>query len=172
MLLQQELLDDLDLQPFAFGREAGGDVDERVDDVLALLELASALVGLDLALRLLGGGEVRGVPVILAIPLGGLGRALLAVLQRRMAAELGASLANGQPTKVFLSADPDRPTRAEQDGLGVPRSRFTLVPLAGETVLALASSRMPAAFSRAPMRCAASVQLPDDRVVLVSTSSL
>src|ERR1700712_4657132 len=31
----------------------------------------------------------------------------------------------GEPFEVFLSADPDRPKKAEQDGLGVPGSRFT-----------------------------------------------
>jgi len=34
-------------------------------------------------------------------------------------------LSHGAPFEVFLSADPDRPKRAEQDGLGVPGSRFT-----------------------------------------------
>ncbi len=34
-------------------------------------------------------------------------------------------LSHGAPYEVFLSADPDRPTKAEQDGLGVPGSRFT-----------------------------------------------
>jgi acetyl esterase/lipase len=35
VLLDQEFLDELHLHPFAFRREAGGDVDQRVDDVLA-----------------------------------------------------------------------------------------------------------------------------------------
>ena len=34
-------------------------------------------------------------------------------------------IAHGAPFEVFLSADADRPKKAEQDGLGVPRSRFT-----------------------------------------------
>ncbi|MEI7931682.1 MAG: molybdate ABC transporter substrate-binding protein [Alphaproteobacteria bacterium] len=34
-------------------------------------------------------------------------------------------ISRGAPYEVFLSADPDRPTKAEQDGLGVPKSRFT-----------------------------------------------
>ena len=34
-------------------------------------------------------------------------------------------LAHGAPYEVFLSADADRPKKAEQDGLGVPRTRFT-----------------------------------------------
>lgn len=34
-------------------------------------------------------------------------------------------MAHGAPFEVFLSADADRPKRAEQDGLGVPGSRFT-----------------------------------------------
>ena len=36
-----------------------------------------------------------------------------------------AQLSHGAPYEVFLSADPDRPAKAEQDGLGVPGSRFT-----------------------------------------------
>lgn len=39
--------------------------------------------------------------------------------------QIYTQLSRGAPYEVFLSADPDRPTRAEQDGLGVPRSRFT-----------------------------------------------
>jgi len=34
-------------------------------------------------------------------------------------------IANGAPFEVFLSADADRPAKAEQDGLAVPRTRFT-----------------------------------------------
>ncbi len=34
-------------------------------------------------------------------------------------------MAHGAPFEVFLSADADRPKRAEQDGLAVPGSRFT-----------------------------------------------
>ncbi len=34
-------------------------------------------------------------------------------------------MAHGAPFEVFLSADADRPKKAEQDGLGVPNSRFT-----------------------------------------------
>ncbi len=34
-------------------------------------------------------------------------------------------MAHGAPFEVFLSADADRPKKAEQDGLGVPGSRFT-----------------------------------------------
>ena len=36
-----------------------------------------------------------------------------------------AQMAHGAPYDVFLSADADRPKRAEQDGLGVAGSRFT-----------------------------------------------
>jgi molybdate transport system substrate-binding protein len=39
--------------------------------------------------------------------------------------QIYTQLSRGAPYEVFLSADPDRPTRAEQDGLGVPRTRFT-----------------------------------------------
>jgi molybdate transport system substrate-binding protein len=34
-------------------------------------------------------------------------------------------MTHGAPFEVFLSADADRPKKAEQDGLGVPGSRFT-----------------------------------------------
>jgi molybdate transport system substrate-binding protein len=34
-------------------------------------------------------------------------------------------ITRGAPFEVFLSADPDRPKRAEQDGVGVPGTRFT-----------------------------------------------
>ncbi len=34
-------------------------------------------------------------------------------------------MAHGAPFEVFLSADTDRPKKAEQDGLGVPGTRFT-----------------------------------------------
>jgi molybdate transport system substrate-binding protein len=36
-----------------------------------------------------------------------------------------AQMARGAPYEVFLSADTERPKKAEQDGLGVPRTRFT-----------------------------------------------
>jgi molybdate transport system substrate-binding protein len=36
-----------------------------------------------------------------------------------------AQMAHGAPYEVFLSADADRPKKAEQDGLGVAGSRFT-----------------------------------------------
>ena len=34
-------------------------------------------------------------------------------------------MAHGAPFEVFLSADADRPKKAEEDGLAVPKSRFT-----------------------------------------------
>ena len=39
--------------------------------------------------------------------------------------EFYAQMAHGAPYEVFLSADADRPKKAEQDGLGVAGSRFT-----------------------------------------------
>ncbi len=83
MFLQEELLDDLDLQPFAFGSEARGDVDKRFDDILALLQLGATLVGLGFALGLLGRREVRAVAVILA-----------GVIGRRASFARGARLAS------------------------------------------------------------------------------
>jgi molybdate transport system substrate-binding protein len=39
--------------------------------------------------------------------------------------QIYAQLAHGAPYEIFLSADAERPRRAEQDGLGVPGTRFT-----------------------------------------------
>lgn len=36
-----------------------------------------------------------------------------------------AQISHGAPFEIFLSADADRPARAEQDGLAVPGTRFT-----------------------------------------------
>jgi molybdate transport system substrate-binding protein len=36
-----------------------------------------------------------------------------------------AQIAHGAPYEVFLSADADRPKKAEQDGVGIPHTRFT-----------------------------------------------
>lgn len=47
--------------------------------------------------------------------------------------EFYAQMAHGAPYEVFLSADAERPRKAEQDGLGVPGSRFTYA--AGRLVL-------------------------------------
>jgi molybdate transport system substrate-binding protein len=38
---------------------------------------------------------------------------------------LYTQLAHGAPYEVFLSADAERPAKAEQEGLGAPRTRFT-----------------------------------------------
>ena len=48
-----------------------------------------------------------------------------AILSFGASGQFYAQLARGAPYEVFLSADADRPKRAEQDGLGVPGSRFT-----------------------------------------------
>jgi molybdate transport system substrate-binding protein len=39
--------------------------------------------------------------------------------------QIYTQLAHGAPYEIFLSADADRPKKAEQDGLGVPKTRFT-----------------------------------------------
>jgi molybdate transport system substrate-binding protein len=36
-----------------------------------------------------------------------------------------AQISHGAPFEVFLSADAERPAKAEQEGLGVPKTRFT-----------------------------------------------
>jgi molybdate transport system substrate-binding protein len=48
-----------------------------------------------------------------------------AVLSFGASGQFYAQIANGAPYQVFLSADADRPTKAEQAGLAVPGSRFT-----------------------------------------------
>jgi len=48
-----------------------------------------------------------------------------AILSFGSSGQFYAQMARGAPYEVFLSADADRPKRAEQDGLGVPGSRFT-----------------------------------------------
>jgi molybdate transport system substrate-binding protein len=48
-----------------------------------------------------------------------------AVLSFGSSGQFYAQMARGAPFEVFLSADPERPKKAEQDGLGVAGSRFT-----------------------------------------------
>ena len=48
-----------------------------------------------------------------------------AILTFGSSGQIYAQMAHGAPYKVFLSADADRPKKAEQDGLGVPGTRFT-----------------------------------------------
>jgi molybdate transport system substrate-binding protein len=48
-----------------------------------------------------------------------------AVLSFGSSGQFYAQMARGAPFEVFLSADADRPKRAEQDGLGVVGTRFT-----------------------------------------------
>ena len=48
-----------------------------------------------------------------------------AILSFGSSGQFYAQMARGAPFEVFLSADADRPKRAEQDGLGVAGSRFT-----------------------------------------------
>ena len=49
-------------------------------------------------------------------------------------------MSHGAPFEVFLSADADRPKKAEQDGIGVPGTRFTYA--IGQLVLYSASPDM------------------------------
>jgi len=48
-----------------------------------------------------------------------------AVLSFGSSGQFYSQMARGAPYEVFLSADADRPKKAEQDGLGVPGTRFT-----------------------------------------------
>lgn len=48
-----------------------------------------------------------------------------AILSFGSSGQFYAQMARGAPFEVFLSADSDRPQKAEQDGLGVVGSRFT-----------------------------------------------
>jgi molybdate transport system substrate-binding protein len=48
-----------------------------------------------------------------------------AILSFGSSGQFYAQITHGAPYEVFLSADAERPTKAEQDGLGVPNTRFT-----------------------------------------------
>jgi molybdate transport system substrate-binding protein len=48
-----------------------------------------------------------------------------AILSFGSSGQFYAQMAHGAPYEVFLSADAERPKKAEQDGLGVPNTRFT-----------------------------------------------
>ena len=48
-----------------------------------------------------------------------------AILSFGSSGQFYTQITHGAPYEVFLSADPDRPKRAEQDGVGVPGTRFT-----------------------------------------------
>jgi molybdate transport system substrate-binding protein len=48
-----------------------------------------------------------------------------AVMSFGSSGQFYAQMARGAPYQVFLSADTDRPKKAEQEGLGVPGTRFT-----------------------------------------------
>ncbi len=48
-----------------------------------------------------------------------------AILSFGSSAQFYTQITHGAPYEVFLSADADRPTRAEQDGVGIPGTRFT-----------------------------------------------
>lgn len=48
-----------------------------------------------------------------------------AILSFGASGQFYTQMARGAPYEVFLSADADRPKKAEQDGLGVPGTRFT-----------------------------------------------
>jgi molybdate transport system substrate-binding protein len=48
-----------------------------------------------------------------------------AVLSFGSSGQFYAQIAHGAPYEVFLSADAERPQKAEQEGLGVPGTRFT-----------------------------------------------
>jgi molybdate transport system substrate-binding protein len=48
-----------------------------------------------------------------------------AILSFGSSGQFYTQVSHGAPFEVFLSADPDRPKRIEQEGLGIPGTRFT-----------------------------------------------
>jgi molybdate transport system substrate-binding protein len=48
-----------------------------------------------------------------------------AILSFGSSGQFYTQITHGAPYEVFLSADPDRPKRAEQDGVGIPGTRFS-----------------------------------------------
>ena len=75
-----------------------------------------------------------------------------AILSFGSSGQFYTQISQGAPFQVFLSADPDRPKRIEQEGLGVPGTRFTYA--IGQLVL----------FSRTP-------GLVDDRGAVLAAGS-
>ena len=96
-----------------------------------------AVLGLFAALASLGAAPAfaRDVPVAVAAnftePAKEIAAAFKAATGDTAVLSFGASgqfytqISHGAPFEVFLSADGDRPKKAEQDGLGVPGTRFT-----------------------------------------------
>jgi molybdate transport system substrate-binding protein len=109
--------------------------------------LAAALIGLTL---LLGASPALAADVPVAVaanftePVKEIAAAFTAKTGDHVVLSFGSSgqfytqITQGAPFQVFLSADPDRPTRIEREGLGVPGTRFTYA--IGQLVL----------YSRAP----------------------
>jgi len=100
--------------------------------------LKRTVFGFALGLMLLGpaavarAGEVNvAVAANFTAPAQEIARAFEAQTGDKLLLSFGASgqfyaqIANGAPYQVFLSADAERPAKAEQDGLAVPGTRFT-----------------------------------------------
>jgi molybdate transport system substrate-binding protein len=102
----------------------------------------ASLLGLILAalmgpLVLLGAAPARAATVNVAVaanftePAKEIAAAFAAATGHKAVLSFGSSgqfytqISHGAPFEVFLSADADRPKRAEQEGLGVPGTRFT-----------------------------------------------
>jgi len=95
------------------------------------------LIGLALAAGLLAFGSARAAETQVAVaanftePAKAIARAFKAATGHTALLSFGASgqfygqIAHGAPFEVFLSADAERPAKAEQDGLGVAGTRFT-----------------------------------------------
>src|SRR4051812_29521738 len=93
------------------------------------------LLGLAAALALAGpalAGDVQvAVAANFAEPAKEISAAFARATGQRAVLSFGASgqfltqIAHGAPYEVFLSADAERPARAEQDGLGIKGTRFT-----------------------------------------------
>jgi molybdate transport system substrate-binding protein len=102
--------------------------------MLRLRTLLGGLVALALAgsaAPALAGQTQVAVAANFTEPAQAIARAFAAATGHRAQLSFGASgqiyaqLAHGAPYEVFLSADAERPRRAEQEGLGVPGTRFT-----------------------------------------------
>jgi len=94
--------------------------------------LAAALAGLLLAAAPAWAGDVQvAVAANFTEPAREIAAAFAAktgahaILSFGSSGQFYAQISQGAPFEVFLSADPDRPKRIEQEGLGVPGSRFT-----------------------------------------------
>jgi molybdate transport system substrate-binding protein len=108
----------------------------RAPDRRGLLSFSAGLVAA-LAMLLMGARSARAADVQVAVaanftqPAKEIAALFTAKTGAHVALSFGSSgqfyaqITHGAPFEVFLSADADRPRRAETDGVGVPGTRFT-----------------------------------------------